>query len=490
MNFTDAMRGAANHTFTENGAAVYKTTGNAVLDLFARIGGMRNADPREVEAAWLRARDFDKELADNLILYTRNIREGGLGERKLGQIMLKLLALKDPTKVARNLDTIVAAGRYDDLFVLQGTKVETNMMEYLRAQFRQDIVDMGQGKPISLLAKWLPSCNASSKETRKLARKMYVYFGISERTYRKTLSALRSHLDVVEKKMSAQEFGEIDYQKVPSVAMTRYRSAFGRHDFERFGEYLDAVKKGDAKINASVTYPYEIIRPYITGARGWGCRTRATLDPVLEAQWKALPNYVEGNHNVIVMCDTSGSMTCDNCKPLATSVSLGIYFAERNTGAYQNLVMSFSQSPVFYELNPHDSVLNRANEILRHDHLNTNLDAALDAVYRLAVKSGDAPSALVIISDGEIDSYRYQNAADIVEKWQAIYAGSGMVAPKLIMWNVESRGSRYIGKKENPGIAYISGSSASSFKELATLISMDAVTAMTRILTKPQFQWK
>jgi hypothetical protein len=65
-----------------------------------------------------------------------------------------------------------------------------------------------------------------------------------------------------------------------------------------------------------------------------------------------------------------------------------------------------------------------------------------------------------------------------------------MTAPKLIMWNVESRGSRFIAKKDNIGVSYISGSSAATFKELATLISMDAVTAMTRILTKPAFQWK
>ena len=490
MNFADSMRNAANHTLTENGAPVYKTTGNAVLDLFARIGGMRKADTHDVEAAWLRARDFDKELADNLILYTRDIRNGGIGERRLGQIMLKLLALKDPCKVARNFDTIVSAGRWDDLFVLQGTKVETEMMEFIRAQFRQDIVDMGKGKSISLLAKWLPSANTSSKETRKLARKVYTFFGISERTYRKTLSALRKHLDVVETKMSAQEFNEIDYQKVPSVAMTRYRSAFGRHDFERFDQFIKAVTRGEAKINASTSYPYDLIMPYIREATGW--RTcKPTVDKVLEAQWAALPNYVEGNHNVVVMADVSGSMTCDNYKPMATSVSLGIYFAERNTGAYQNLLMTFTDRPEMYELNPHATVASRVAEVMRHVGFNTNLDLALNKIFDIARQSGDVPSALVVISDGEIDNYcSYHNVNDIVEKWQNKYAQYGMTAPKLIMWNVESRGSRFIGKKDNIGVSYISGSSAATFKELATLISMDAVTAMTRILTKPAFQWK
>lgn len=492
--FADALRDEASVTTTENGARVYSTTGNALLDLFARIGGMRKAEAREVEAAWLRARDYDKELADNLILYTRDVRNGGIGERRLGRIMLKLLALKDPTKVSRNLDTIVKAGRWDDLFVLEGTKVETEMMEYLRKQFRQDIVSMGQkSKDVSLLAKWLPSANTHSKETRRLARKVYTYFGISERVYRKTLSALRAYIDVVEKKMSAQEFGAITYEHVPSVAMTRYRSAFGRHDFERFDEYIKAVTRGDKKINASVSYPYEFVMPYIRRASGWNAKV--TVDPVLEAQWKALPNFVEGEHNVVVMADVSGSMTTDNYKPMATSVSLGIYFAERNKGAYKDMLMTFTDTPTLYELNPHETVADRVNKVMSHVGFNTDLDRALAKIYDVASRCGEAPSALVIISDGEIDAYcrqleRYGSCvADIAEKWQRKYAAIGLQAPKLIMWNVESRGARYIAKKKNFGVSYISGSSAATFKELATLISMDAVTAMTEILSKPQFQW-
>lgn len=490
MSFVNGFTNQASYTTTENGAAVFNTTGNALLDLFARIGGMRKANPRDVEAAWLRARDEDKELADSLILYTRNIRDGGLGERELGRIMLKLLALKDPAKVARNLDTIVNAGRWDDLFVLQDTKVETEAFEFMKQQFRKDIVGMGKNESISLLAKWLPSINASSKETKKLGRKVALYFGLSERVYRKTLSALRSYLDVTEKKMSAKQFEEIEYDKVPSVAMTRYRSAFGRHDYERFNSFIQAALKGETKINASVSYPYELIKPYIQQRyQGWWMQENINVDNVLEAQWKNLPNYVEGEHNVIAMADISGSMLSDNQQPMATSVSLSIYFAERNTGAYKNLMMTFSQNPDFIELNPHDTVAARVKRVTQNPALNTNLDRAFAKIYEVARENNEAPDALVVISDGEIDSYT-RTANSIVAKWRNEYAKIGLVAPKLIMWNVASRGNHYLAKKDDVGIAYISGSSASTFKELTTLIAMDAVTAMKMILSKPQFQWK
>ena len=485
MSFSDTFRNAANRTYTENGALAHKTTGNKVLDLFARIGGMRNESEQEIINAFDAARNEDKELADNMVLYARNVRDGGIGERRIGRILIRHLAAIDPAKVERNFDTIVNAGRWDDLFILEGTTIENEMMDFVKKQFLQDVLDAKKGKPISLLMKWLPSINTSSKESRRLARKFASYFGINEKTYRKALSKLRGYLKVVEKDMSAQEFDKIEYSAVPSVAMTRYRHAFGVHDFERFDKYLKSVQKGEAKINASVSYPYELVRPYIKGG---------AFDKVLEAQWEALPNYVEGNHNVIVMADVSGSMTCNDYRPMATSTSLAAYFAEHNTGAYKDMFLTFTDVPNFFTLNSTDSIYNRIREVRRHVGYNTNLDGALFAVYNMACEANEAPDALVIISDMEIDLYvgriGMTKFEDLIEKWERKYGEAGLKMPKLIFWNVESRGAKYLGKCSNPNVAFISGSSASTFKELTTLITMDAVEAMIAILTKPQFTWK
>lgn len=482
-----------NLTFTENGAVAYASTGDECLNLFARIGGLRDARDDEIVNMYLKARAEDKELADSMVLYARNIRDGGIGERRIGRLLLKTLALKDAPKVARNLDTIVSTGRWDDLWALEGSAVETDALAFMKAQFRKDVVAMTNGKTISLLAKWLPSANTSSKETRRKARKVYTYFGISERVYRKTLSALRAYSNVVEVKMSANEFDAIEYSAVPSVAMTNYRSAFGRHDFQRFDKYLKAVDSGKAKINASVTYPYELIRPY-TSRIDWSGKLRVSApDPVLEAQWKALPNYVEGEQDVIVMSDVSGSM---EGHPMDVSISLGLYFAERNQGPYKDMFMTFTDVPQLYCLDPEDSVLDRAKEVLQHVGYNTNLNGAFEAVYREAKKVGVAPKALVVISDGEIDNFLSRldrNGTcvdDIIDVWDKKYKAIGLRAPKVIMWNVASRGQKYLGRKGCTGVSFVSGSSASSFKELTNLIDNDAVTAMLKILSKPQFQWK
>ena len=180
MNFSNAFRNNTNVTSTENGARVYSSTGNSVLDLFGRIGGMRSASEYELINAYNTARRENKELADNMILYTRNIREGGIGERRIARILLKELVKLDPAKVSRNLDTIVSAGRWDDLFIFMGTPIEEDVINFIRKQFMADITAMkDKSKSISLLAKWMPSVNTSSAETRKLARKFVKAFGLS-----------------------------------------------------------------------------------------------------------------------------------------------------------------------------------------------------------------------------------------------------------------------------------------------------------------------
>lgn len=492
-NFANTFRQASNWTTTENGAAVKSSTGSSLLNLFARIGGMRTADEREIVRMWRDARRENEELADNLVLYTRNIRDGGIGERRIGRILLRELAKLNPDKVARNFTTIVDAGRWDDLFIFENTIIWKPTLVFIRDQFKKDIVDMASNKPISLLGKWMPSPNTSSRETRKLARVIYTELGLTERKYRKTLSALRKYIDVVEKKMSAQEFSAIDYEKVPSLAMTRYRSAFGRHDFERFDSYIKAVSNGTAKINSSVLYPYDIIRPYVRECNdsGWGKPKPPTYDAVLEEQWKALPNYVEGEFDVLCCVDVSGSMTSNNYTPLAVATSLGIYFAERNKGSYNGLVLSYTDKPSLYALNSNDSVATRTGIVNSRTGYNTNFDGMLEAVFEKAKECHDAPAALLIISDGEIDRYYSNHAGDtIVAKWERQFNMTGLTFPKLILWNVNSRDNRFLDDMNNPNVAFISGCSAATFKELITLITKDSFSSMIEILSRPAFCWR
>ena len=115
-----------------------------------------------------------------------------------------------------------------------------------------------------------------------------------------------------------------------------YRNAFMKHDADRFGEFVRAAAGGAETINSAALFPYDIVEKVMEMTwRG----IRVKEDDVLEAQWRQLPDYVEAGTNALVIADTSGSMYG---RPMATSVGLAVYFAERNTGPYHNMFMSFS----------------------------------------------------------------------------------------------------------------------------------------------------
>lgn len=488
-NFANVFGRISDVTPTENGGKAFRTTKSSLLDLFANIGGMRQRDENDIVNAYLAARAEDKELSDNLILYARNVRDAGLGERRIGRILLKKLAEIDPTKVKRNFQKIVDTGRWDDLFVLEGTPVEGHMWKFIEAQFRQDVEDMKANKPISLLAKWMPSINTSSEDTKRLARKICIVFSLTPRTYRKTLSAMRKYIDIVERKMSAGDWNSINFEGVPSVAMSRYISTFNKHLPEKFNAYKEALVKGDAKVNAATLYPYDITKKFFNNRRSWSY-SNLKLDPVDEAQWNALPNYVNEDYDVVVLADVSGSMTVNDCQPLATSVGLATYFAQRNKGAYHNMYMTFTNNPHFIKIDDNWSLEYILNYVTQKEiGYSTDLDKAFAAVYETAKIAQEAPKALVVISDMEINCWYSGDYCDsIASKWAKKYAEIGLEAPKLILWNVESRGGRVLAQ-QGENVGFCSGYGVGPFKNLTSLIEKSAYDSMVEILSQEAFQW-
>lgn len=490
MNFSDAFKMAATEKITENGGKAYSSTGSNLLNLFSTVGGLRNVSDATIIDMFKKSRDEDKELADNLILYSRNIRNNGCGERRVGRILLKELAVLDPQKIIRNFQTIVDNGRWDDLFCLFDTSCEDKMMVFYLKQIVDDIAHLQKKEPVSLAAKWMPSINTSSKKTREMAKKFCRFADISEKDYRKTLSALRSYLKITERLMSDREWNKIDFEAVPSNAMNRYSIAFARNCGDKWMEYLNSVKNGEKKINVGTLFPYDIIEPVVIDNCDFILGHCYDAD-IINVQWNSLPDYVNGEKSVVCMCDISGSMYVNGCQPMATSVGLGIYFAQHNQGTYHNMYMTFSNVPHFITIEDGANVCDIVEKMMEKDvGYNTNLDKGFEAIWNIARETNDAPAALIVISDMEIDSYK-EGSFGIAEKWEKKFEEIGLKMPKLILWNVESRnGDTFLSTKYNPNVAFISGQSVSTFAHLQTLIGKDAYSAMVEILSLPQFQWK
>lgn len=477
MSFIDNFKEKSTIKTTENGALAYTSVGSKLLDFFSIIGGMRDRNEEDIVRMYHEAREEDKELADKIILYVSNIREGGLGERRIGKILMKELAKIDPAKVKRNFQTFINNSRFDCLYALEGTPVELEMWQFMREILLKDIELMRSGQPISLAAKWLKSPNTSSEESRRLAKKFCNITGMSERVYRKSLALLRKYSNVVETKMSTNQWKAINFETVPSYAMKRYSQAFERHCSESFSQYIDNLIEGKNKINSNVLFPHDIIYQFIYGG--------GTNKEILEAQWKSLPNYFKEGRNVVCCADVSGSMIGI---PMAASVGLALYCASHNTGAYHGTYLTFTDEPRFFTLNEKVTIEKNVQKVMENYGFNTNLDGMLEAIFDIAKKEKDAPEALLIVSDSEIDSFIAENEYDdIVTKWALRYKEIELECPKIIFWNCKARQNTYLAKSKNPYVNFISGVSAGTFSHLSQLIDYTPYESMCKILEQYNF---
>ena len=491
--FINAMTEDASFSKTTNGMTCRSTTGSYLLDFFASLGALRQSDENAISSLFYKAFDENPELSIKSVFYGRDLR-GGLGERRVFRVLMRYIACNHPQIARQNLHLVPFYGRWDDLYVFVGTPVEQDMWKFMSETFFDDLKKMKDGKPISLLAKWMKCWNSGNAESRSLGRKTAKALHMSDYRLQKTLAKMRSYLRVVEVKMSANEWNDISYENVPSRAMTKYRRAFARHDEFGFSGYISAVSRGEKKINASTLYPYDLVGKYLPGDISFDYSTNryairvCPTDDVVEAQWKALPNYIEGENNVLVMVDTSGSM---RGMPINSAVGLGIYFAERNNGPYKNKIMSFSDNPVFV-----DVVGQTLNEKVRsclsaHWMMNTNISAAMQKILDVAIENRlsneDVPKALIIVSDMQFDECASMSVKeDFYTYWKREFAYHGYEIPNVVFWNVNGP-STFHAKKDVLGVQMFSGHSVSTFKDVLSSITMTPYDAMVKVLTSERY---
>lgn len=495
MEFMEKMKETLDEDFnesvTENGAVGYRTTGKEILDFNFKVASYRSRSEEEI------IRDFEKVWLDNKVLAMQFLffirdREEGLGERRLFRIIIKHLATVESEMVKKVVPVIAEYGRWDDLLELFDTPLEEyTIMEVLGKQILEDSKKYEQGESISLLAKWLPSINASSKVQKERAKKIIKYGELKEKEYRELLSNLRKHIDVTERKMCANEWDKIKYENVPSKANLNYSNAFLRHDEERRREFLEAVQKGEKKVNAGMLYPHDIVHKYTNGSY-YGTMN---IDETLEELWKALP--VKEIENTLVVADGSGSMTSSvgntNITALDVANALAIYFAEHNKGEFKDKYITFSENPQYVDFNGCTSLRDKIRKALSYSEVeNTNIEKVFKLIletgkeYKLAQK--DMPKNILIISDMEFD---YAVDGDLsLRLFDSIsqqYAIAGYKLPRLIFWNVNSRTGTIPVKENELGVALVSGFST-NIAEMVMSSELDPLKVLLEKLSTERYK--
>lgn len=489
--FADALSTESKLTTTANGAVAFNTTDSCVLDLYATGGALRSKDEEAIETSFIKAFAENPLLALKCLFYIRNIR-GGLGERRTFRAGLKYLATVHPEVISKNVACIPLFGRWDDIYVLLGTKVEKDMWDFVRANWSADLLALGDDNSISLMAKWLASADASSSETIRNAKATAKALGLSQKQYRQTLSKLRKKLNLVERNLCAGTISEINYSAVPSRAATIYRKAFWKKDATRYGEFIEKVKKGEVTINASTLYPYDILEKMCKWGGGFTARN-IEYDEVLEQLWKALPNYIDADTDAsdypLIMADSSGSM---HGRPLATSLGLAVYFAERNKGPFRNQFITFSESPRIITIKG-DTLYDKLKCIERIDARNTNFEAALQLVLDIAIDykldQSDLPKSIVVISDMEFDeaSANPDRHNTLYKVIAGKFVAAGYTMPNIVFWNVREEKANFQTSSNFRGVQLVSGQTPAVFQSVLSGVGKTPYEAMLEVLNDPMY---
>lgn len=437
-------------TQTTNGMKAHVSTKNDNLDLFGKVGAARTMD---ITPLFSKAYNENREFALRIAQYARDVR-GGLGERKVYRDILNYLEIKNPNDCKLLLAKTPELGRWDDLLVLKEKETK---------DFAYEMIATALGAGDGLCAKWMPRKGVQAAEIR-------VALGMSPKQYRKTLVHLTS---VVETLMCKREWQAIDYSGVPSVAFARYKRAFGKNDQERFSDFLDKVSKGEEKVNAGAVLPMDVLRTLFDGIRSWSGHSPVTSSDVnaIEAQWNALPNLV-GDHNVIPVVDTSGSMWTEISKGTTAymaSVSLGMYLADKNQGKFAGCFVSFASSPTLSYVK--GSIVDKFNQVKHCLTMgSTNLEATFAQILKVAkdnqLPSSEMPESIIIFSDMQFNQAVEGAGVKALSMISKQYKASGYTRPKIIFWNLVGNYDNVPVRFDEAGTAFVSGYSIALLKSV------------------------
>lgn len=455
MNLLNEMKKNSTITNTK-GSEYYASTYDSNLDVFTMLSRY-NSDEKLIRM-FNNALNENEDLALANLLYILDIRKGK-GERRIFKTIFKNLCINNPSCALRILPFIGELGRYDYILVGLDTPIHNEVINLIKLQLEEDL----KTEHPSLLAKWLPS-HRTHNVNSLTAKKIMSNLNMTEKEYRNTLAKLRTKLNIVEKNLTEKNYKSIDFSKVPTKAMIKYTKAYINRMPEKYSEYKSQVKTGVTKINTEGLFAYEIVKKILMGNQ--------VDEELYDLMWNNQKDVLNGcSANVLVMADTSGSMTCYGGIPYATSVGLALYIAERNTGIFKNHFMTFSDKPYLCEIKG-KTIKEKVNNV-PSIVANTDIDKAFELILNTAkensLKQEELPSHLLIISDMEFDQGVYTKSGTNFNGWKKAYESEGYKLPKIIFWNVAGATYGVPATKFDEDVAMISGFSTSILDNILTL---------------------
>jgi hypothetical protein len=523
-----------NKSFTENGDPALSTSGNKCLDFFVRI--VRNAPIDDVIESYKQAFIEDQKMALQILFNLRDARNGK-GEKQLVYAIVTYLRFVLPKEVHRELfQQIIKYGywkdveKIEDIYCRLIDNRDDTIINMFVDQLREDqkILDDTEMKKsfvditvdekdemkitdkeiktasISLCAKWAPSewSTYNNKHNMMAKRITEALFpnqqNGKERSYRKLLTRLRNHLNILEMLMSTGKFDRIDFSKIPATAIRKTRKAFerscnaeGKEIDARaklkvsYEEFLKKLSENKTKVKSAGTAPHELVKYYFDGGEH---------DQLIESQWDQIKERViEAGvfKNTVAIVDVSGSMQGGDPQPIEVSIALGILLAECCEGVFKGKMISFHTEPDWHHLKG-ETLKEKVNCV---KGMKWGGSTALFKVFDLLLKEAQIYNLeldrmidkIFIFTDMQMDAldeeFMNSKGRGTFERCKEKFEKAGYKFPKIVCWNLRTSQTKTLPVDQNAkDYVMLSGFSSELLKCILTGKDFNPLAMMKHVI--------
>lgn len=468
-------------SITENGSKAFSSSGDACLNFFSKV--TREMSFHELEDLFYLALRQDERTALKLLYHLRDCR-GGKGEKELSIVLYKRLNMyvsdSDMQSLLRDmLDKGYACWNDVNKFFIFSRNLAVSLFA---EKLKEDsLLSENENEKLSLAGKWAPS---EGKQYDKFAREIAKKMKLSMKEYRKMLSSLRARIKILETNLVNKTYSNIVYEHVPSRAMNIHRDLFKKVDGDRFLEYLQKVKSGEKKINATGMQPHELLKN--------------ASDDVAVSQWNALVKKVFDAGSItssLSICDTSNSMnTGESPSPLSVALALSIFLSDLNTLAslpFGGKILTFDRTPEWVTFRKNDTLEQKNDKLVDSNwggstNLLASFDLILDEAKRWNVEPEKMPKMLFIFSDMQFDAACPDFSDTHFQLIKKKYSDAGYDLPKIVFWNLNSKEVSVCATPNEKNVALLSGYSHSLFNAVVNnkLEDFTPRTVMNDVLEK------
>lgn len=466
-------------TYTENGAISHSTTGNALLDYFAKAGTYRDRELKavfaDIGAIWAESPLLAMQILFYLRMITRSTKgffetetvQKGQGIRDEYRKAIHWLAKYHSARFYKNLWLMPLVGSWKDLW-------HEDLLDVLDRDQVYALIQRGMGDDYNreLIAKYLPKIRSKAsvhtdrhKKLNEFARGLCTLLGWTPKEYRLFKSSGKAH--DFQRFMSQNLWSELDFKRISGKALfqlVNHRGKDGKTTLERHG--LEARYQAwlETQPTAKFTgYVYELLKaitPKLSKVQKY------TIDKQFDGLI-ALAKKDNGGIKENVWCalDTSGSMMSRVNKDVSAfdiCVSLGVYFSTLNEGSFHNNVIMFDNVSRVLQLKG-ESFSDKVEQIRKATTAwgSTNFQSVIDEIVRIRKTSPNIaiehfPTTLLVVSDMQFNPVGGNTDTNYKEAMKKL-AAVGLPKMRIIWWWVTGRAGDFPSTLEDEGVTMIGG---------------------------------